>query len=101
MEKSMFYMFLEFIMQLGMVSLLVATFIVLQVLVSGIHSRRQHEEQDRLIAERHDNEVRRERRKSGERKAAPGRADKPLASLASVPMRRSAAKPAFGRKANI
>lgn len=97
----MFYMFLEFVMQLGMVSLLVASFIVLQVLLSGLRSRRQHEEQDRMAAERRDNEVRRERRKFGERKAVPGRAGKPIASLAGVQMRRSETKPAFGRKANI
>lgn len=100
----MFYAVLEFSMQLSLVFLLCTAFILIHLLLSAIRARRLHEEQDRLQAERLVNEARRERRRLGDRPAIPARSLRPVASLASVRIRRDTqpqTKPVFGRRVSI
>lgn len=97
----MFYAVLEFVTQLSLVFLLATAFILIQLLLSAIRARRLHEEQDRMEAERMANDARRERRKLGDRPAIPARSLRPVASLASVGIRRNdrpQGKPVFGRR---
>lgn len=97
----MFYAILDFAMQLSMLYLMVAAFILTHLLLSAIRARRLHEEQDRLEAERRENEARRERRLLGDRPAIPARSLRPVASLTSVKIRHNIqpqAKPIFGRR---
>ena len=97
----MFYAVLDFAMQLSLVFLLVTAFILIDLLLSAIRARRLHEEQDRLEAERRENELRRERRQLGDRPAIPARSLRPVASLADVAIGRNSrpqGKPVFGRR---
>lgn len=97
----MFYVVLEFLLQLSMVYLLVAMFILIDLLLWAVRARRFQEARDRREAERQRHEDRRERRKLGERPAIPSRAAQPVASLASVKISRNAEKTGFGRRASL
>lgn len=94
----MFYAVLEFAMQLSILYLLVAMFVLIDLLLWAVRARRFHEAKERREAERLRNGERRERRKIGERPAIPSRAAQPLASLTGVAIRRGQGKPVFGRR---
>lgn len=97
----MFYAILEFLLQLSMVYLLAAMFILIDLLLWAARARRFQEAKDRREAERQRREDRRERRKLGERPAIPSRAAQPVASLASVKIRRNVEKTGFGHRASL
>lgn len=97
----MFYVVLEFAMQLSILYLLVAMFILIDLLLWAVRSRRFHEARERREAERLRNEERRERRKLGERPAIPSRTAQPPASLAGVNIRRNLDKAGFGRRVSL
>ena len=97
----MFYAVLEFAMQLSILYLLVAMFILIDLLLWAVRARRFQEAKEWREAERLRNEERRERRKIGERPAIPSRAAQPLASLAAVTIRRGPVKTGFGRRVGL
>ena len=97
----MFYAVLEFAMQLSILCLLVAMFILIDLLLWAVRARRFNEAKERREADRLRNEERRERRKIGERPAIPSRAGQPIASLAGVAIRRSPGKAVFGRRVSL
>ena len=97
----MFYAVLEFAMQLSILYLLVAMFILIDLLLWAVRARRFREARERRDAERLRNEERHERRKIGERPVIPSRAARPLASLAGIAIGRGPVKTGFGRRVGL
>ena len=97
----MFYAVLGFAMQLSILYLLVAMFILIDLLLWAVRARRFHEARERREAERLHNEERRERRKIGERPAISSRAAQPAASLAGIAIHRGQGKVVFGRRVSL
>jgi hypothetical protein len=106
----MFNAVLEFAMQLSVLYPLVGMFILIDLLLWAIRTRRFNEARERREADRLRNEERRERRKLGERPVIPSRATqpvstrraaKPAASLAGVAIHRAREKPVFGRRTGL
>jgi hypothetical protein len=97
----MFNAVVEFAMQLGILYLLVAMFILIDLLLWAVRARRFREAKERRRAERLRNEERRERRKIGERPAIPSRAIQPLANLAGIVIHSAPEKAVFGRRAAV
>ena len=88
----MFYAVLEFVMQLGMIYLLVTMFILIDLLLWAVRARRFREEKERREAYHLRNEERRERRKFGDRQPVPTRVPRPAGGLAGIPIRRKAGR---------
>ena len=97
-EKAVFYAVLGYLAQLSMLYLLVAMFILLDLLLLAVRSRRLREEKEQREADRRRSAERRERRRLGERPAIRARVPQPTASLAGIGIGRKQDRPGLRRK---
>lgn len=98
----MFYLVLEFAMQLGLLCLLLVAFIVAQVMLSTTSTGSEQDMASDEMEEPSPEELPQNRNPVSERRAVSTRSQRPVASLATVRMRpgQEQAKPIFGRKAS-
>lgn len=98
----MFYLVLEFAMQLGLLCLLLVAFIVAQVMLSTPNAGSEQDMTSAEMEEPSSEEMRQGWKPVSERRAVSTRSQRPVASLATVRMRpgQEQARPIFGRKAS-
>jgi len=94
----MLFAVLSFLLQLGVLYLLVTMFILLDLLLWSERARRFREARNLRMAENRRNIERRERRRPGDRPVIPMRVPRPPASLIGLPLRRAVSPAGVGRK---
>jgi hypothetical protein len=92
----MLYAILGFVLQLSILYLLVAMFILIDLLLWTTRARRFREARDRRSTERHHGA---ERRRIGDRPSNTGRGSQAPASMVELPIRRNEFIPGIRRRA--